>query len=108
MPGEQAGKVLELVIFKLKEGVTREQFMATVDAVSDWLRAQPGFVSRELSYAESEAQWIDIVWWRSMEEARAAGQAALSAPACGPMFSLIEEDGALMLHGVPAIAPVTR
>ena len=46
-----ADKVLELVVFKLREDVTREEFLATNPALSEWARQQPGFVSRE-RYAE--------------------------------------------------------
>ena len=49
-----AGKVLELVVFELNEGVSREQFLATNDAVSAWISKQPGFISDELSH-DSEA-----------------------------------------------------
>ena len=62
-------RVLELVVFKLKVGVTHEQFLSTVDPVSDWARQQPGFVSRELSYSE------------------AAADAAMSSGSCAPMLA---------------------
>lgn len=40
----QQGKgrqVVEIAIFKPKEGVTREQLLATVEPVSEWARRQP-------------------------------------------------------------------
>ena len=43
-------RVLELVVFKLGDGVTRKQFLGTVDGVSRWISRQPGFISRELSF----------------------------------------------------------
>jgi hypothetical protein len=54
MNNEQTNKVLELVVFALKEGTTREQFMGTVDGVSGWIRSQPGFMSYDLSYSTGE------------------------------------------------------
>jgi hypothetical protein len=105
--GEQAAGVLELVVFRLKDGATREQLLGTVDAVSAWARQQPGFVSRQLSQATEDDRWIDVVWWESLEHASAAADAAMSSDSCAPMFALIDEESTLMLHGQPAMPPVT-
>ncbi len=94
-------KVLELVVFTLREGVSRDDFLATVEAVSRWIADQPGFVSRELVYDGDADRWIDVVWWRTLEEAHAAAERALSSPACAPMFAFIDTDSALMAHGEP-------
>jgi hypothetical protein len=103
---EAGGKVLELVVFKLNEGVSRDQFLATNDTVSSWIRQQPGFISRELSYDAVGGRWIDILWWDSMENAGAAAERAMTSESCTPMFALIDMESTLMLHAEPAIAPV--
>ncbi len=94
-------RVLELVVFELTEGVSREQFLGTVDAVSEWARQQPGFLSRELSYAEESGRYVDVVYWDSMEHAVAADAASRSSEACSPMFALIELESALFAHARP-------
>jgi hypothetical protein len=101
-----AGKVLELVVFKLNAGVSREQLLGTVDAVSDWIRRQPGFISRELSHDAEGDRWIEVIWWRTLEDAHAAAERAMTSESCAPMFALIDMDSTLMAHGEPAIAPV--
>jgi hypothetical protein len=101
-----ADKVLELVVFKLKDGVTSEQLLATNDAVSIWAQRQRGFISRELSHDVEGGRWIDIVWWQSIEAAQAAAEAAMSSASCAPMFALIDMESALMLHAEPAISLV--
>ncbi|MGH7720823.1 MAG: hypothetical protein ACREON_18500 [Gemmatimonadaceae bacterium] len=101
-----AGKVLELVVFKLNEGVSHEQFLATNDAVSTWISKQPGFISHELSYDAEGDRWIEVAWWKTMEEAHAAAEQAMTSESCAPMFALIDMKSALMAHGEPAIAPV--
>jgi hypothetical protein len=101
-----AGKALELVVFKLRDGVSREQFLGTVDAVSSWIRQQPGFVSRELSYDAAGERWIDFVWWRTMDDAHAAAERAMSSESCAPMFALIDMESTLMIHAEPALEPV--
>jgi hypothetical protein len=96
-------KVLELVVFKLKEGATREELLATADAVSDWAESQAGFISRELSYDAEGDRWIEVVWWKTMEDAHAAAELALGSESCTPMFALIDEESTLMVHGELAI-----
>jgi hypothetical protein len=96
--GSGPSKVLELVVFKLRDAATREQFLGTVDAVSEWARQQPGFLSRELYDAEGDG-WIDVVWWRTMEDANAAAAVALSSASCAPMFALIDQESTQMIHG---------
>ncbi len=64
-------------------------------------------MSRDLSYSAAEDRWIEVVYWSSMQDAESAAAAAMSSEACAPMFDLIDMESALMLHGVPAIAPVS-
>jgi hypothetical protein len=104
MATDQEQSVLELVVFKLKDGATRDELLATVDGVNAWVNTQPGFVSRDLIYAAAEDQWIDVVWWDSLESAESAADAALSSDSCAPMFELIDTESTLMLHGEPAVA----
>jgi hypothetical protein len=105
MQTEQADHVLELVVFGLKEGVTPDQFLHTVTAASNWVRTQPGFVAEQL-YSAGEDRWIEIVHWKTLEDAEAAAQAAESDPACAPMFGLIDPDDQVFLHGVPVTTRV--
>jgi hypothetical protein len=93
------GKVLELVVFKLRAGASREELLGTVDAVSSWIAEQPGFVSRHLVEDGEGDRWIDVVWWRSMAEAEAAAERAMSSESCAPMFGLIDMESTLMVHG---------
>jgi len=102
----QPDRVLELVVFSLNDGVTREQLLGTVDAVSAWARKQPGFISRELSYSAEQDKWIEVVYWASLQDAEAAAKASEGSELCAPMFALIDMQSALFLHGVLAIAPV--
>ena len=102
----EARKVLELVVFNLKEGVTRDQFLGTNDAVSTWISGQPGFVSHELLYDAEGDRWIELAWWQTLEEAHAAAEKATTSESCTPMFALIDMETALMLHGEPSIEPV--
>jgi hypothetical protein len=92
-------KVLELVVYKLKEGVLREQFLDTNEPASAWMERQPGFISRDLAYDADGDRWVDVVWWETMEQARTAAERAMTSDSCSPMFALIDMESALMLHG---------
>src|SRR5829696_7028285 len=85
-------KVLELVVFGLREGASREDVLATSEAVSGWAGRQPGFISRELSYDAEGDRWIDVVWWKTLDDARAAADRAMTSESCAPMFALIDMD----------------
>ena len=63
-------ETLEIVSFRLKPG-TRAGFVAGNGVVTEWLAQQPGFLSRHLAEREDQS-WIDVVRWRSLEQARAA------------------------------------
>jgi hypothetical protein len=99
--------VLDVVVFSLKPGATRERFLGTVDAVSRWAQDQRGFVSRELSYAEADDRWIELVKWDTAEDADRAAEAEQSAEACQPMFGLIDWDSILIMRAEAAIPAVT-
>jgi hypothetical protein len=99
-------RALELVVYKLHGEVSREQFLGTNGPVSTWISKQPGFISRELIYDNQGDRWVDIVWWETMEQARAASEASMTSESCSPMFALIDMESALMLHGLPAMATV--
>jgi len=100
-------RTLELVVYRLTEGATREGFLATHRAASEWMQRQSGFISHELSYAADGERWVELVWWQSREHAEAAARAAMSSDSCAPMFALIDMESALMLHAEPAIPPST-
>jgi len=99
-------KVLELVVFKLTAGATREHLLGTVDPVSNWIAKQPGFISRDLAYDAEGDRWIDVVWWQTMDDAQAAAELAMSSESCAPMFALIDMESMLMLHGDAAATAV--
>ena len=106
MEQSKTSAVVEIATFKTKEGVTREQLLDTVDAVSKWAQEQPGFISRDLAYSEDSDTCIDVVWWESLDAARTAADASMTSASCAPMFAAIDLEGTQMLHGVQTIPTV--
>ena len=103
MSGE---RILELVVFQLAEGVKEEELLQAVGPVSEWVKTQPGFISRDLVRETEGNKWVEIVWWESLEQAKAAAEAAMTSEACAPMFSKIDFENIQMLHGTRAVAEV--
>jgi hypothetical protein len=102
----ERGEVVELAIFKTKEGVTREELLAASGPVSEWAARQPGFISRDLTYSADGDTWIDVVWWDSAEAAHGAAQLAMTSESCAPMFGLIDMDATRMIHGTRVMPSV--
>lgn len=74
---------LEMVAFTLAPHANREKFVAEAPSVTAWAAKQPGFQYRTL-VDRGEQGWIDMVWWASEADARAAadriGREMMSSP----------------------------
>jgi len=85
-----AGKVIEIVTFKLKAGVAAAEFAPIDKAVErEHVARQPGFVSRESAHGE-DGEWLVIVHWRSMKDAEASMATFEKAPAAAQFMSKID------------------
>jgi hypothetical protein len=70
---------LEVVISRPKAGATLEQVRANDKAVDAFVRAQTGFISREVGI-NKEGEMFVIVHWASLADAEAAGAAFMKDP----------------------------
>lgn len=87
-PGSKS--VIEIVTFKLKSGVTPDEF-ALVDkaAEREHVAKQPGFIARESAHG-ADSEWLVIVHWRSAKDADASMASFEKAPAAAKFMSKIE------------------
>jgi len=90
--------VTEIVSFKLKEGVSEEEFLIASDEFNaNFLSLQKGYIYRKL--LKKEDTWTDIVLWKTMEDAMNAIKAAEKAnPDDVQYFYYIEENSCEMEH----------
>ncbi|TGT78288.1 hypothetical protein EN802_01195 [bacterium M00.F.Ca.ET.159.01.1.1] len=95
-------ETLEIVTFRLKPG-TEAGFVASNGLVSDWLARQPGFLSRHLGRRE-DGTWVDIVRWRSMEQARAAADRIMAEIGDSEALQAIEPASVGMNHAEIALS----
>jgi hypothetical protein len=87
----------EIVIYRLKVDVDRDQFMEISDRATDWLRNRPGYLGRELLEDDS-GQWVDLVRWATMEDALAAASAFMEVPQAAAFMAAVEPKSITMLH----------
>lgn len=88
---------IETVTFRLEDGVTRAQFLETVDMSTDFVRSQPGFIARRLSCAE-DGTWIEHIEWESLETAQAAASTISHAESVKPFLKCINGPSAKLTH----------
>jgi trans-aconitate methyltransferase len=72
-------QAIELVSFRLLASATSQDFLAANVEINQWLASHPGFLRRELAEGE-DGTWLDVVVWKTMEDAHAAA-AAMEATA---------------------------
>ena len=87
----------EIVIYRLKGEVHRDQFMEVSARATEWLRNRPGYLGRELLEDDS-GQWVDLVRWATMDDALAAASAFMEVPEAAAFMDAVEPESITMLH----------
>ncbi len=89
--------ILELVTFKLAEGISEQAFLAENEHLNQWVKKQPGFEYRALAQAE-DGSWTDTVFWQDMEKAAAAQQSFGEEPSLQGMMKVIDMESVKVDH----------
>ncbi len=92
--------VIETVKYSLVAGATEQDLVAATKQSQTFISSLPGFLYRSLSQHEETGTWTDVVYWNSMEEAKAAGQQFETSEDCKPLMSLIDPASLDMKHEV--------
>ncbi len=80
---------VEWAPFQLAAGVDEAALLAASAALqSEFVSKQSGFIKRELVKAKDN-QWVDLVYWHSLEEAEQAARNAMNSPVCLKYFELM-------------------
>lgn len=94
--------VVEVVLYRLREGVSRETQMAALQAAQSEIASLPGFIRREV-LADADGQWVEMVYWRTMDEALNAMNLIADKPNLQQAFTLLDEGTIRMLHMLPVL-----
>lgn len=83
-------QVIEIVHFKLADGVTAADFDPVNQAVArQHVSQQLGFISRETAMGE-DGKWLVVVHWRSVADADASMASFMSAPAAQDFMTKLD------------------
>ena len=89
---------LEIASFKLKDGIAVEDFLkSSTEMEEGFAEKQNGFIKRTLAQSES-GEWVDVVYWETMDDATKAMESAMKSPTCAPMFGMIDDASIKMSH----------
>jgi hypothetical protein len=91
---------VEVVLFKIKDGVTRAEFVKAARLTQDKIAQMKGFVRRQL-LDSGDGQWVDLVWWTSKAEAFAAAEQFNADPDLAAFGSILDLHSINMLHLTP-------
>ncbi|KIC19025.1 hypothetical protein [Leisingera sp. ANG-DT] len=89
--------VAEIVTFKLTDGVSPADFTALMQRTEGFVRAQDGFVTRQLSQGE-DGSWTDYVVWKDMATAQKVAQEFMQQDFTPEVMAAIAPDSASMRH----------
>ncbi len=92
--------VVEVVLFRIKNGITDGAFLREAGAIQTWIKQQPGFVSRELMKT-TDNQWLDTVRWTSLDLAEKAAAKIMNDDHCKPFMGMIDDATIQMWHFEP-------
>jgi hypothetical protein len=92
--------IVETAKIRLRSGVSEQQLLAASRRFqAEFLDQQPGFMKRELLRLDA-GNYLDLVHWRSAEEAQAIMAHVPNSAACASYFSVMEMGNGDLTEGV--------
>lgn len=82
--------LIEVTIFKTKSEVDPTQFLAADAAFTEALKAMGGFIQRDLLQGENDV-WIDVIHWRTLEDAQHSAATIASHPKAQTFINLLDQ-----------------
>lgn len=90
--------VVEIAQFKAKSDVSDTEVMAaSQEAHEGFLMRHKGFVSRELLKSGND-EWIDILHWKTMEDAQKAMRNMMDHPSTKKFNEIIDPSSIKIMH----------
>lgn len=84
--------IIEVVTFNIKQGVTEKQLLNTSSNFEIMLKRNiQGFEKRTLTKHCEKEQWVEMIWWNSMDNAQNALETATKTAEFDEYNSLLEE-----------------
>jgi len=81
--------IIELIEFKLIEGISEESFLKALNkAQVRFFNIQTGFIRRDLLKTKDDT-WINIFYWKSIENAQKAAKEFTEHSSCLPFVQMV-------------------
>ncbi len=96
----QNAKVVEVVLFKPAPEVSEADVLKTTAMMQTKVMTMPGYIDRQL-LKNSDGQWVDLVWWESMEQAQSAAEAIMGDEDLAPYMFVFDNAEMTMFHLAP-------
>ncbi|RUT33667.1 hypothetical protein EJP77_08510 [Paenibacillus zeisoli] len=90
---------LEVVSYRLVDGVNEETYMEYVNLLQGALCNQVGFIKREVYFNKQDGVWVELAEWESQEAARQCEATIMQKPFMAEAMALID-GSTLQLHFV--------
>ena len=95
--------IIEIVTFKLADGVSKADFLKTVPASSDFVKSRQGFICRRLSCGD-DGTWLEHIEWETLAAAKAASEAFMKEESLKPMMQAINGAEAKVQHNTLVVS----
>ncbi|WP_298486769.1 hypothetical protein [uncultured Maribacter sp.] len=89
--------VVEVALFKAKPEFTKEEITKSAIAINPILKKLDGFISRKLAVT-TDGQWMDILYWSSLEKAKSALAVVMKSEVCKTFFEMTDEANSEFIH----------
>lgn len=83
-------KIIEVVQFKTKKGISEKELMAAALAIEPVLEKLKGFIKRSFAKSQDD-EWLDMVYWIDLESAEHPAEEVQKNDKCLAFFALIDE-----------------
>ncbi len=91
-------QVLELVTFKTKQGVSKQQILDINKQVMEQVRQFSGFIYRSLCYKADSDTWLDVVYWQDEVAAKSAQEQFIKSKLCQQLMANVDVESTTMQH----------
>lgn len=93
---KEAG-IVEMVMFNTNENVPVKDGKKAMEALSDFVSQQPGFISRTTSVTK-EGEFLDLVFWTNLTSAQTASEKAMKNETLLKHFGVIDQSTMTFKH----------
>lgn len=86
---DKINEALEMTTFKLK-GCSCKEFISANTKIDEWLKKQPGFISRRIAEYEN-GTIVDMLIWKSVANGERAMNRIMTEMADSPVHDMIDQ-----------------